>query len=547
MLLLIAALLAVSPDAGFSSDGGVQVLDSSEADSGTLLEAERTKPIPVRIFGEKVLPREIYLDVLNLSPQVRATEVTAKKVQAQLLAFLQRTGFELASVEAHVADGGIDVSLNEGQIERIIFVGRMSFQLVRFKLALVLPHDVFNRPLVDRQVRELSESMGLKGVTWELVRNASVAHEGPQLEALPPKLEMSVQGTPVIHARRPYELHLFFPEDSHYTGPGIDLRSGYIDGFEGGLNYQGRALVQPGDRWQVAGGGGLGLRSRIDTEKLYTHFSRGFVGFHYDTVALLGRLRPGLWLESDWLARQRADLNLENYNALRAAISAQADLELRQGFNVLGGIGFEWRRLFGFEPAPDRPLTLDVTGNDRKRPFLRGAVDYIIDPNINRWDRRHGVEAEVREYFPVGPQPGLGWADYRYQFVKAIGWNDLWVKSRGHLSWGDVTFHDELSVGEFTRGLFGSQFVPSAINLQLEYRFSVSRDELKVSVFHDVALLATPERTAKGLRPQLADGFGPGFHVLMQDLFQLDMYVAFGFTEPGQFGAAFSAQFQKAF
>ena len=58
----------------------------------------------------------------------------------------------------------------------------------------------------------------------------------------------------------------------------------------------------------------------------------------------------------------------------------------------------------------------------------------MIDPTVLRWDRRHTIESELRYYFPFQAEPGFGWTDVRYQFVQEIGWNDFWIKARGHLA-----------------------------------------------------------------------------------------------------------------
>jgi len=42
-------------------------------------------------------------------------------------------------------------------------VGPLSFQQVQFKLAVLLPGDVFNRPLLDEQVRAQAEKLGCRG------------------------------------------------------------------------------------------------------------------------------------------------------------------------------------------------------------------------------------------------------------------------------------------------------------------------------------------------------------------------------------------------
>ncbi len=563
MLSLIAAVTvgvfaAPTPagdftDAGFSPDGGARgvVVDSSEAsDGGSHAEERITARVNVRIVGARVLPPEVYLDMLRLPSWARPNPETAAEVLRQMLEYLGRTGFQLASVGAEVVDGEIVVHLNEGQLDRIVYLGQLSFEQVRFKLALTLPADVFNRPLLDRQVRELSEQMGLVGVRWELVRSGEVTHSGPQLEALPASFDLAMQGAQMVHARRPYELRIIFPSGGPGTGLGLIIRNSPNDGFETGLSNTWGSLLFSGDRLLVAGSGGFGVRSRLDTEKLYVNFSRAFVVTRYDTPVAFKRLRGNLWVENDWLARQRRDLWLENYWAVTLDAALQGELELSKGLHLLLGAGFEWRRLFAYTSQPGFVIpqaVLVYQDVDRKRPLIRLTGEWVVDPQIIRWDRRHVLQGEARQYLPVPGEPGLGWLDVQYQYVKEFGWHDLWVKSHGHLSWGDITFHDEISVGDFTRGVFPGQYVPSAANLSVEFRFSISRDAIKVSLFHDLALFAVPLRDLGYVVPQLANAFGPGLHILMQDMFQLDMYVAFGFRRQAQFGAAFSMQFQKAF
>ncbi|MGQ0505452.1 MAG: hypothetical protein ACT4TC_09030 [Myxococcaceae bacterium] len=535
-------------DAGFLVDAGEQIIDSNVADAGSVTsEAVVVPRVVIRIEGAKALPPDVYLDALRLPQDARPNKDTAAEVRKQLRAYLVRTGFELATVSATASRDGINVDLDEGQIERVIFIGQLSFKLMSFKLGLFLPNDVFNRSLLDTQVRELAQKLDLPGVRWELVRTAEVPHVGPQIDELPDKVSISVQNEPVIHARRPYEVRVFIPPDVPGNRLGVELRSGYMDGLEAGLGYSRINLFGEGDRAFVGGSGGVGLRSRIDTEKLYAHFSRAFFGLGYQTVPMLRGFKLILSGEGTWLARQRADLALEDYNAVTAETGGLLEYMFREGTRIQAGAGFQWRRLFGFQLAPDRALSPDADINDRKRPFVRIGHESVFYPLPGRWDRRHTFESDFRQYFPLPTQPGLGWVDLRYQYVRSLGWHDVWVKSRGHVSWGDVTFHDELSLGEFAHGLFGTQFVPSAINLQLEFRFSVTRDLLKFGIFHDLVVFDEPLRTVRARSTQLANAFGPGVHLLAQDLFQLDMYMAFGFRRNSQFGAAFSMQLQKAF
>ncbi len=562
--VLLSALAAVpdaGPDAGatpyvhIASDGGFvvdagergKVVDGTNLDAGPIVGAAVAPRVRVTIIGALVLPPEVYLDMLKLPSFDRPDQATAKEIHRQLQDYLLRMGFELATVSTRVTEDGIEATINEGKIDRIIFLGQMSFQQVRFKLALVLPYEVFNRPLLDRQVRELAEQLHMPGVRWELVHTAAVDHSGPQISKLPSQMDMQMLGAEMVHERRPYEVRISFPEA---TGSyfGIDIKSNYVNGLEMGLNYVGRDLLGKGDLWYTATSGGFGLRSRLITEKLYPHFSRAYFEGSYLTVPILKYFKPNIWTEMNLISRQRGDLNLENYWALTADVALQLQVELRPGMRFLAGGGFEYRRLFGLEVVPDYESPPDVTVTERKRPFIRATHESVIDPTVLRWDRRHTIESELRYYFPFGTDLGFGWTDVRYQFVQPIGWHDFWVKARGHLSWGEVTFHDELSVAELVRGLFGAQYVPSGATLQLEFRFSIVRDDIKIGIFHDLAIFAVPLRTQNGkVAVELADGFGPSMHFLAMDMFQLDLFMAFGFRRNANFNAAFSMQFQKAF
>lgn len=536
-------------DSGFALTGGErgQVIDSSNPDAGDLPTSSVIAPrVTVTIVGALVQPSSVYLDNITLPRSARPDQATAATVKEQLQDFLTRGGYELARVETRITPDGIEAQIDEGKIDRILFLGRLSFQQVRFKLALVMPYEVFNRDLLDRQVRALSEELNTPGVRWELVRITAVSHQGPQVKDLPNAIDLSVTGGEMAHERRPYEVRISFP-DAKGSYLGVDLRAYYIDGLEVGLNYLGRDLIADGDLWYVAGSGGLGIRTRIGTGDYYPYFSRGAVEARYYTPKLFSYFRPNVWAESSIVSRQRPDLNLENYWAFTAAGAIGVETEIRTGLRFGLGGGYEYRMLFGHQAPPgiQTPLVGPVTV--RQRPFVRLTTETVFDPYVLRWDRRHTLESESRFYFPFETNRGFGWADYKYQYVKEIGWHDFWVKSRGHLSLGDVAYHDEISVGEFVRGIYTGEWVPSGISVLLEFRFSLLRDAIKIGVFHDLGLFAVPLRTQDKLVAELGNGFGPSLHLLVLDMFQIDMFVGFGFRRNARFNAGFGLILNKAF
>ncbi|MBS1150297.1 MAG: uncharacterized protein H6Q89_1995 [Myxococcaceae bacterium] len=71
------------------------------------------------------------------------------------------------------------------------------------------------------------------------------------------------------------------------------------------------------------------------------------------------------------------------------------------------------------------------------------------------------------------------------------------------------------------------------------------RDDVKIGVFHDLAIFAPTLRNERGV--ELGNGFGPSLHLLVLDMFQIDMYVGVGFRRATQANASFSLILDKAF
>ena len=328
-------------DGGFARGAGERglVIDSSSPDAGRkLTSASITSKVMVAIVGAVVQPPSVYLDVLKLPINARPDEATAQAVRDQLEAFLLRGGYELATVSTHVTEAGIEAQIDEGKIDRILFLGRLSFQQLRFRLGLVLPYEVFNRELLDRQVRALSEELNTPGVRWELVRTSAVAHQGPQVNSLPKEIDLSVTGSQIAHERRPYEVRISFP-DATGSYLGVDLRAYYIDGLEVGLNYLGRDLLANGDLWYVAASGGVGIRSRIGTGDYYLYFSRASFEGTYATPKFFKHLKPNVWTMASIVSRQRPDLLLENYWAFTGDAALQLEFEVRPALRFALGAG----------------------------------------------------------------------------------------------------------------------------------------------------------------------------------------------------------------
>lgn len=511
-----------------------------------LLQLALAQPPPqglVRVAGNKALPEDVYLAILNVPPDAVATDETAWRIRDQIEAFLFLAGYDLATVNAAVEGAQINITVNEGRLEKVVFRGLLSLQSIRFKALMSLPNDVFNRPLLERQMRELKAKLGIDHVWYELVPTEDVRHTGPQVVNLG-----SFRGAELVHPLEAWELHIFFGDKDWFTGPGIDLRAGYFDGLEVGPNYQGAGGIFPDDRYRAAISGGVGLRNRVTGGALYAAFSRTAFELLYSGPKML--VRPVISARGEVVARQRFDLGLENYfnGQMDGAVHLQRELGARQLLSL--GAGVRYQRMFDFTAAEERtvPASIMRTENlERLRPFAHLNVDLTFELPDNRWDRRHALLLDARHFFAVS-DPVFGEARVSYQRVFEWGWHDIWVRGRGTYLWGEVPFHfDELIAGTHLRSVFADAWVHKVVSAGGEFRFSVTRDVYKLSLFQDVAAWGELDRETGAERLRVGTSFGPGFHALIEGMLQVDIYLAFGLDSSGRFDTGVAAFLNKVF
>ena len=513
------------------------------------LPAKHTVPFEMTITGNSVLTNDVYVAVLDLPPDSTPDALTAGLIERQLTDFLKRSGYVLASVVAVPLGNAIFVSIDEGKLEKIVFRGRLTFPMVRLRLALDLPRDTFNAPSIERQLDELSKTLSIERPTWKLIRSETVRHLGPQLTDL--SMLGTIYGSQLVHPQQPFELHLFFTERDWSTGPGLDVRSSYFDGFELGINYQGRSALWTDDRWRAGLMAGLGLRNDIEANRLYVFPSRVFAEVQWFTPALdtSGTFRPFLLFTSQNNARQRRDLNLENYYSTTNEVSFNLSLPLAEWLAFHVGFGVQHFLVFGARSPNGTDPLFDVDLNGRLRTFVETRFEATFETGNGRWDRRHAASVEGRLYANLRrpDQPTFVEVRGRYQKVFAVGWHDVWVKGQGTWLTGDVLFPFEEPLGDHLRGVFGDIFVRSAAGVKGEFRFSLTRDLYKVGVFLDTAAYGELNRDTGAQRIRFGAAFGPSFHALIEGMFQMDLALSFGLISTGRFNTGVNAFLIKIF
>ncbi|HUU04050.1 MAG TPA: hypothetical protein VM425_21615 [Myxococcota bacterium] len=495
---------------------------------------------PVKIRGNYAIIDEVYFAVLELPKGSKADGSTARLVERQILDFLRRSGYLLATVKAGVVKNHIEVLVDEGRLEKVVFLGMGTLRTLQMKIGLSLPHHIFNKPYLVRQLRSLSARYNVKQVTYQLVPCKKVRHAGPQIGV------DALWGHEVIPPSGSYELHVQLGRKGWGAGLDLGLDFDFPDGLALGAAYLGEGAMFRNDRWMVGGSLGAKLRNHLDSGDPFISLSRAVAEARWYTPALIGRLRPYIWLRAELGSRQRADLDIDLYYSARTEASLDLAYEFREGLVISAGGGASERFIFGVDQLATAGTPEESSA--RFEPFVVGRMEFVFDPGNLRRDRWHRLILDTRYYWSER-ENGFGRGSLQYVKVFDLGWHDLWVKSRGAFLWGHYLFDDEEPIGgKYLRGVFGDKwFTSKAANLVLEFRLSLARDLFKLSLFHDLAVFPEIDRQTGGETWRVADSFGLGFHALVLDVIQFDIYYSVGFASDGDFDHGFSASLKKVF
>lgn len=552
--LLLSALLAQTEPSLEPADAGEAVLVGSEADGGEdgpLIKGGVTlnkPPFPIRFVGNLVLTDDVYRAVLDVPPESLPETQTAQLVADQLQRFLLKSGYELSHVSVALEDNGLTVRIDEGRLEKVVFRGRFTLPMLRFKIALDLPKEVFNRPQLEREVALRAKELGIDAPTWELIETESVKHDGVQVVEAP---TIVIAGRSIIQPQQRFELHFTFGEPAWSTGLGVDLRTSWMDGLELGLNYQSRSLAFTDDRWRVALMGGLGLRNDLPQNNIYIFPSRLIADALWYSPALdeSGTSRAFLSLHTEGIARQRRDFGLENYFALRTELSFSLQLRPYRALSLFAGAGMQHFLVGGLQAPLGAPPPFTIADPTRLRNFVEGRVDLIFFDGDSRYDRRHALFLEGRLSANITrfDLPPFAEARLGYQLVVPIGWHDVWIRAKGTWMSGDVLFPFEEVLGEHLPAVFGDIWVQKAGGVRAEFRYSLVRDIAKVGLFANVLAFGEELRDVGKTVPRFGAGIGPTAHVLIEGIFQLDLFLNFSLLSNGRFSTGLLVWLNKVF
>jgi hypothetical protein len=487
----------------------------------------------VVIRGNVLFDEQVYRSVLQLPDRTPATADAARAAAITVRGFLRRAGYDLATVSARVEGDRIVIDIDEGRLDKIIVLGEGLLETLRFRLELSMPFEVFNRPILERQLRALGARYRLNRYSYELVPAEVQLNYSPQIDELEPLL-----GVGGVMPGLRYSLHVHIASSPWSRGfaPGVSI--GSPEGLGVGGHYREQDFYLPDDRWEVRGRLAGSMRDHLDTPGSRPVFTRALAEARwFSPPVFTDSLRPALTVRADLLSLQRADLHLEGFD--QATLSASLDAGVFQpSWTLALGGGIERRFLFGLVKALGADPVVDQTPRAQTRPYGEAIAELILNPDELRTDRKHRFGLEAR-FYTGSPSSGRAvWVRAGWQRRFPLGWHEVLWQVRGTLLLGEVLFPDEESVGDHLDGAFGGDFARKLASSMLEFRYSLLRDVFKVGLFYGQVFFGAIDRATGTSSLRTAGAGGPALHLLLGDEFQVDVYVAVGWKSDGSVGFA---------
>lgn len=520
----------------------------------------------IQVEGNEVLPDDVYRTVLTLTAATSSTssvadddrpdwmaladrdpKAAASEVQSRVLDFLLASGYELARVEVEITPDGVKLDVDEGKLDKIIFLREGTLSNIELRFALHLPSEVFNRPLLERKLAALVEDSDITAAHWELVPTESVEHAGIQVED--PQI---LRGLRLLNPGSTYALHIRLERKTSKEGVSLGLGFNGQDGLFGKASYRLGQLFFDNDRFETETRVGFYLGNGPESSNNPLGISRVQGKVRWSPVPLgFEDVRTFVQLDANLFGRLRDDLEIAAYYFLPIAASLSFDAEIMDAVRVTLGGGAEQRLLFGLDTGDmDLPL-IERTPGDELRFFIEMSAEWLINPSELRADRPHRLSLRGR-YLAHGRSDRAGSitkAFLEYVNTVELGWDELRYGFHGAHQFGEVPFFDELSIGDgFLRTGFGTQiYTNRAAAIELEYRLSLSRDTLKLSVYNDAAVYYRLDDLREPLGYAFVDSAGVGLHVLLFDAFQLNTYVGVAVDQHLGLDLGLKAEVTKAF
>ena len=490
----------------------------------------------VEVSGNIVLPPGVYISVLRYAGWQHAPEMPNERAQwirETLEDFLRRSGYELATVDVRYERGDYILSVDEGRLDKVVFRNTGTWEAIQLVFMVDLPGRVFNRYVVESELRNVQKRISVRSLSYEIVPVDASRRE--RVQVAQPRI---IEDFELLTPGEDYELHIFLDRGRKRAGFDIGLGARPPDGVRIDVDYLAPSALLREDRLELYGKVGVRIRDIGRVRGNRAGISQAGLGLAWSTPAFAQLFRIVARIEGSLEARRREDdLRLENYFFAPMQLGLGFVFERKGlGFGLDGGI--EQRNFFGARSTDAVPVpVLDETETSNLRAFTGAHFSWVLNPERLRKDRQHEVLVSTRVLWPLVNAEGTIQefvADYNN--VLTFGFDEFRYSLRGVLLEGQVPFYSEVAMGDgFLRSAFQGEVYARRVGaVGLEYRLSLTRDILKLSLFSDIAVYEALDdlRVAQGL--ESIANVGLGFHVLVMDTFQVNTYLGPGLRSDGE-------------
>lgn len=496
----------------------------------------------VQIEGHLVLAEGVYRMVLLYGGWADAPlgiSARSQWIEQLLENFLNRSGYELASVKVSYQDNKYRVLINEGRLDKIVFRNIGTWETIQLILLLDLPGKVFNREVLHDRLAVIKKQLGLKQVRYEIVPVVAETQQGSRIQDI-----STIKRLQLIKAGEPHELHIFIQRGRARLGLDFGLGIRPPDGLTLNAGYRANNIFFDEDRSKFSGRIGFRIRDIGRTSENPVGLSKASLFWDWSKPAIGQTTRLSSRIGGQVQARRRGgDINIDSYYYMPIRLGGGVLFEF--GVPTLElHLGLEQRNLFAVTTSSDEAeMVLAEAGGSHLRGFGSAELRLNFAAEQIRRDRSHVLLLQGVYLWPaLGVQGDIYKLSLWYENTVPIEYDELRYHFNSVIRLGAVPFYEEAALGDgFLRSAFqGSIFTRNAGALEFAYRWSLYRDIVKVSLFNDVAVYQALDALRDGISTQAIYNIGAGFHVLVESAFQVSFYVGPGFNTDGttDFGTA---------
>ena len=451
----------------------------------------------------------------------------AQQVEEILSDFLRASGYELAHVNAYPRNGRIRVEIDEGRLDKIVFVGQNVFRILELQVSFNLPGNVFNRALVEQRLEEMRSLFQLEAARYEILSLDPEVGERIDVDR-----GDFLRRLEVLRPAQGHELHVFLIYPERQPGLHLDLIINSVNGVMLDGSYLFRGIFLGQDRLVLDAGAGLRIVDPFSTEADRVSLARVKFGAAWSTPPLIGQcLRSTLLFEGDLRGRRRFDLDVRRFFYFTLRPELDLDLDVKDVLSLSLGAGLEQAYLFGVQALDTQPLPASVTGvpGESFRAYFRGRARLRLNPSELRRSRDHGLTAEIR-YYPQGDKRG----DYvslegAYRTTLMLGRDEFRAHLQGAAVIGDVSFAEEIQVGgQHLLVAYQNTFANRVGALGFEYRVALNGERFKLGLF-DTAAVVTGLKADPG-RVEVLNEVGLGAYFLWLNNIEVNGYFGIGMS-----------------